>query len=797
MKVEPVSPDSLLHYLESAGIRLQAAAEVLASLIRQEESGHTLDEALETVRITREEIQDLERLLKTDLAAMAEDRDRLQRELERLRGSAPIEGERTGGWLNLEELLEHVPAWITIVDGQEVLTWISRHGSEIMGQGRELIQGTPLKDLPGLYHRMDGSAIDFLERPIIRAIRSGQAIINEEWLIEKPGRGMAPFLCSVAPVRDARGGIAGAVASYSDISTVKALQERWESLAGKREEHVRKVDRLVQATERMLFETSPARMLDHIVTAACDLTGAKAGIAAAGDESAGVVTASCARKGEAKFVARGAAVTAETLAGLFQIFRGAKAERIAPDEWKRIAAAGLPGIEGELLGMRLTGQEGVPIGVILVVKEDGGFSDEDETFLAQLATFGSLGLRWIGVRAEAEERMRELDVTITSIADGVIVSCPYGRVLRLNPAASQILGLTERQLGNIERMTELLCVENAEGRRLDPDELPARRAMKGETVRNAVLAVSRPDGRKKWLSTSAAPILVEDGRMFGTVSVFSDITEIQELQAELRQSREKLEERVRRRTDAISKINRILKKEIQERKTAQERIRTYHEELRYLASQLSLTEEKERRRIATELHDNIGQTLAITKIRLDEIRQKAAKTELSEDLANLQNLIGQAVRDTRSVISELSPPALYELGLGAAIETMAENFRKQHAISVSFDNSGWNDPAIGRDLQVLLYQAVRELLWNIVKHARADQVLLSLKADKSGVRIAVEDNGIGFPAGSNRKTDLKAGKFGLFSIRERLSPLGGDLRIDSVPGRTRVTITVSRKGKGS
>jgi len=664
--VEAISPE-ILHHLQSAGIRLQAAADVLASLISEGESGHTLGEALETLRVTREEMQNLERLLNKDLAEMAEDRDRLRRELEVLRRSA----------------------------------------------------------------------------------------------LEK------------------------------DAREKDRLKEQL-----RREEHLDRVHRLIQTTDRILLETGPGEILRQIVNAACDLTGAVSGMVAADAGSGAVITAFCSSRGEEKNAVLAAAAAEKNHAGLLQFFHEAKAVRIPADEWRKITATDPPGIEGEILGIRLTGEKGMPIGFIMVSGgKDGAFTHEEETLLVQLATFGSLGLWWIEAKSKAEERMRELDVTITSIAEGVIVSCPQGRILRLNPAASRILGFTEQQAGNIEEMTELLSVEDEEGRRVDPEDLPPRRAARGETVRNAVLAVCRPDGAKKWLSASAAPILAEGGRMFGTVSIFTDITATQELQAELRQSHEKLEARVRRRTKALSEVNRILKKEIQERKAAQEKIRTYHEELRSLASQLSLAEEEERRRIAAELHDNIGQTLAITKIRLNGIRQKATDAKIIEDLANLHDLVSQAVHDTRSIISELSPPALYELGLGAAIDSMADNFRKGHDISFSIDPAGWDDSAAGRDLQVLLYQAVRELFWNVVKHSRADRVTVSMNAAEGGIQISVEDNGVGFPAGTNRKTDLKAGKFGLFSIRERLRPLGGELRVDSAPGRTRITISVSPGNK--
>ena len=242
--------------------------------------------------------------------------------------------------------------------------------------------------------------------------------------------------------------------------------------------------------------------------------------------------------------------------------------------------------------------------------------------------------------------------------------------------------------------------------------------------------------------------------------------------------------------DAEGKVTQIAvyARDITYRKQADEQLRAYQERLRSLASQLSLTEEKERRRIATELHDSIGQTLAICKIQLGVLRQSASSTELVEPLEEIHQYIEDIIRDTRSLTFEISSPILYQLGLESALEWLAERTQKRDGVRAKFRNDGQPKP-LDDDIRIVLFQAVRELLINVVKHAQAQRVEVAIGRDDRHVRIAVEDDGVGFdvfPIGSHW-SEVKG--FGLFSIRERLGHLGGQLQIKSKPGLgTRVTL---------
>jgi PAS domain S-box-containing protein len=227
--------------------------------------------------------------------------------------------------------------------------------------------------------------------------------------------------------------------------------------------------------------------------------------------------------------------------------------------------------------------------------------------------------------------------------------------------------------------------------------------------------------------------------------------------------------------------------DITERRQAEEKIRTYQEQLRSLASELSSIEERERHHIATELHDNISQTLAITKIKLGMAQGLTSPTDWVGSLNEIGELIDQAIQYTRSLTFELSPPILYELGLEAALEWLAEQIQEKHGILANFEDDKEPKPLVN-DVRVLLFQAVRELLINIVKHAQAHKVKISVRRENNNIKIIIEDDGVGFSTSEGRELGKTTG-FGLFSIRERLKNFRGHLEVHSEPGKgTRVTL---------
>jgi PAS domain S-box-containing protein len=235
-------------------------------------------------------------------------------------------------------------------------------------------------------------------------------------------------------------------------------------------------------------------------------------------------------------------------------------------------------------------------------------------------------------------------------------------------------------------------------------------------------------------------------------------------------------------------------RDITERKRAEEELLTYQLQLRSLASELSITEERERRRLSTDLHDSIGQFLGISKIKLDALRSGAPWAALAGDLDEVRELIGQAIQQTRSLTYDLSPPALYQFGLEEALESLVERMEELHRMRIDLTDDKKPKP-LSEDLAVLLFRSVQELLVNILKHAQTRDARVSIGWDGGEVRIMVADDGIGFDISEIDSHVDRAGKFGLFSIKERLHYLGGRAKIISKPGQgTEVTLVVPLQG---
>jgi signal transduction histidine kinase len=213
-------------------------------------------------------------------------------------------------------------------------------------------------------------------------------------------------------------------------------------------------------------------------------------------------------------------------------------------------------------------------------------------------------------------------------------------------------------------------------------------------------------------------------------------------------------------------------------------------QLQALAAQLPLAEERERRRIARGLHDQVGHPLAVARMRLGELRDTAASAEGRRALDEVSALLAQAIAETRSLTFELSSPVLYELGLEPALQSLGERIAGLSGLTVSFATDRRPKP-LAEDAAVILFRVAEELLLNVVKHARARAVSLAVARVGDRIRIGVEDDGVGLDTAGLRP----AGGLGLFGVRQRLAHLGGRLTIDSAPGSgTRMVVFAPLEG---
>jgi PAS domain S-box-containing protein len=349
---------------------------------------------------------------------------------------------------------------------------------------------------------------------------------------------------------------------------------------------------------------------------------------------------------------------------------------------------------------------------------------------------------------ENEERYRSL---ISNIPDVVWTTDEKYRVVFVSPNVESLLGYTQEEL--YQSANWMAWFE-----RVHPDDVDRAKAAFRVLVEQGKhydieYRFKRKDGRWIWLLDRSVGTYEKGGRRYAD-GLFSDITE---------------------------------------RKRAEEKIHKFQQRLRSLASRISLIEEQERRRLAICLHDQISQILAVIRLKLATLQQSSSN-DYAEQVAKIQELVDQAIQETRSLTFDLSPPILYELGLEAALEWLAEKFQKQHGIVFKFEDDGKPKP-LADTCRGILFMSARELLVNVIKHAKAQNVSISIRRVGKKVRVIVQDDGVGF---NRLQIERQTNGFGLFSIRERLRHVGGNFALKSRCGYgTRVSLAAPLcNGKG-
>ena len=250
----------------------------------------------------------------------------------------------------------------------------------------------------------------------------------------------------------------------------------------------------------------------------------------------------------------------------------------------------------------------------------------------------------------------------------------------------------------------------------------------------------------------------------------------------LREAHDNLERQVRERTAALSASNEALQEQIAEQMRARQQITVFQEQLRKLNSELSLAEARERRAIASDLHDHIGQALAFVRMRVSEFRGNAVFCGFENGIDEILMLLDKTIQYTRSLTFEISPPILYELGLIAAIEWLSEHFESKYGFKVKVVSDG-KSVALREEVQIVLFKCVNEILMNVAKHAQAKRVTVNVTCGKASFRITVTDDGKGVDMAMLESASTTSNAFGLFSVRERLKYLDGKFEISSKVGK--------------
>jgi len=362
-------------------------------------------------------------------------------------------------------------------------------------------------------------------------------------------------------------------------------------------------------------------------------------------------------------------------------------------------------------------------------------------------------------RKNAVEALRENEERFRAIFDnaavGMALTSISGHILKVNQAFCRFLGYSSEELAGMH-FSEVTHPQD-----LDMDTNFYKELTEG--VRASYMFDKRylkKDGEIVWGRLGLSIIRDIDGSPKYGLGTCEDITDRKRALEELKIAKEELEVRVQERTAELSQ------------RAAQ---------LARLTSQLTLAEQMERRRLAEVLHDHLQQFLVAAKIKCEILSENIGK-KYQHETKDITALIVQSIRTSRTLTGELSPSILRQGSLSAALEWLAQWMRENYGLPVEFETDPGIDPE-REDVTLLLFQSIRELLLNVVKHARAGSARIEMTRDRDdALRVSVIDRGSGFNPETIWEKAKGGAAFGLFSIRERLELMGGSLEIESSPG---------------
>jgi PAS domain S-box-containing protein len=402
----------------------------------------------------------------------------------------------------------------------------------------------------------------------------------------------------------------------------------------------------------------------------------------------------------------------------------------------------------------------------------------------------------IGILADAFNRMTNdlskttvsksyLDNIIKSMLDTLIVVKPDGTIIKVNRSTRSLLGYAREEI--IGTSIKNIILEEKTGKDSVIDELVFR-----GSIANVEKTYLTQNGQEIPVLFSGAVMHDDNGRIQGVVCVARDIIDRKRSEIALQNAYDEMERRVDERTAELLTANKDLKRGIRKRMQTEEALRESKNRLRLLSSHILTVQEKERKRLSLELHDELGQSLSLLKVQISAIQHKLGedRTSLFESLQEIRQYLDFVIENVRRLSRDLSPSILEDLGLSAAIRWLISDFTKHNNIKIDMDIEGIND-FFSLEKQIVIYRIFQEILTNIGKHSQADSIDTCIKSKEGRISFVVEDNGKGFDMTEVLAKHSNEKGMGLAAMQERALMLGAPLNILTGRGKgTRISFTI-------
>ncbi len=341
---------------------------------------------------------------------------------------------------------------------------------------------------------------------------------------------------------------------------------------------------------------------------------------------------------------------------------------------------------------------------------------------------------------------------------GYLTINEHGLVLETNFKAAALFGVTRNNLLK-QSLSNFIFSEDQ-----DSFYLLRKRLIKSATTQCLDFRLKQADESVLWVHLQATPV---QNREY--LVTLEDITERKQADDALKQTHAELEKRVLERTTDLQRAN---------------------EQMQRVSFELVWAEERERERIAGELHDHVGQSLLLAKMKLDALSDGNLPDSLRDYAEQARSLLEKSIHDIRSLTFRMRPPILDTAGIETALEWLCSSLNNDYNMQIRFTADNKPKP-LSPEIRYSLYQAVKELLLNVVKHADTKQVELSIKTDGLNAVLQVADNGVGFDQPDAHLKHIKNGSYGLYNVRQRVEQMCGSFTITSSPGiGTHVTLIV-------